>query len=165
MVVFSRFCSWKKLNSYTDDNFGHNSEPGLPKAVLMYQYVRESTHLADWLSPRGMQNFPQRFYRNIIVIDYNPKLLSIPFTENGNAGESKDTDEELNASSSRSEDGKTPSFTVLLHGSLKVEGMVALTKVRYVCLFPDSWSASHWIYICYLDAFALQMHTHTVFCC
>ncbi|XP_052794374.1 integrator complex subunit 14-like [Mya arenaria] len=26
-------------------------------------------------------------------------------------------------------DGKTPSFTVLLHGSLKVEGMVALTKV------------------------------------
>ncbi|XP_071105029.1 integrator complex subunit 14-like [Haliotis cracherodii] len=27
------------------------------------------------------------------------------------------------------DDGKTPSFTVLLHGSLKVEGMVALTKV------------------------------------
>ncbi|XP_064607763.1 integrator complex subunit 14-like [Liolophura sinensis] len=49
--------------------------------------------------------------------------------ENGNAGESKDTDEELNTSSSRPEDGKTPSFTVLLHGSLKVEGMVALTKL------------------------------------
>ena len=27
------------------------------------------------------------------------------------------------------DDGKTPSFTVLLHGSLKVEGMVALTKL------------------------------------
>ena len=30
------------------------------------------------------------------------------------------------------DDGKVPSFTVLLHGSLKVEGMVALTKVAYV---------------------------------
>lgn len=30
------------------------------------------------------------------------------------------------------DDGKSPSFTVLLHGSLKVEGMVALTRVRYV---------------------------------
>ena len=28
------------------------------------------------------------------------------------------------------DDGKVASFTVLLHGSLKVEGMVALTKVR-----------------------------------
>lgn len=27
------------------------------------------------------------------------------------------------------EEGKVPAFTVLLHGSLKVEGMVALTKV------------------------------------
>lgn len=27
------------------------------------------------------------------------------------------------------EEGKLPSFTVLLHGSLKVEGMVALTQV------------------------------------
>jgi hypothetical protein len=27
------------------------------------------------------------------------------------------------------EDGKIPSFTVLLHGSLKVEGMVALVQV------------------------------------
>jgi hypothetical protein len=27
------------------------------------------------------------------------------------------------------EDGKQPSFTVLLHGSLKVEGMVAVTRV------------------------------------
>ena len=27
------------------------------------------------------------------------------------------------------EDGKTPSFAVLLHGSLKVESMVAITKI------------------------------------
>ena len=30
------------------------------------------------------------------------------------------------------EEGKLPSFTVLLHGSLKVEGMVALTQVAWV---------------------------------
>lgn len=30
---------------------------------------------------------------------------------------------------STSDDGKTPSFCVLLHGSLKVEGMVALCQI------------------------------------
>ena len=29
------------------------------------------------------------------------------------------------------DDGKTPAFTVLLHGSLKVEGMVALVEIGY----------------------------------
>jgi len=38
-------------------------------------------------------------------------------------GEKSKEDEE------EAEDGKLPSFTVLLHGSLKVEGMVALTRV------------------------------------
>lgn len=34
--------------------------------------------------------------------------------------------------STTQEEGKMPSFTVLLHGSLKVEGMVALTRVSLV---------------------------------
>ena len=41
------------------------------------------------------------------------------------SGESEKTKEDEDSQ----EDGKVPSFTVLLHGSLKVEGMVALTKV------------------------------------
>jgi hypothetical protein len=34
-----------------------------------------------------------------------------------------------NGEETSTEDGKIPTFTVLLHGSLKVEGMVALTQV------------------------------------
>ncbi|KAJ8304197.1 hypothetical protein KUTeg_017780, partial [Tegillarca granosa] len=39
------------------------------------------------------------------------------------------TKKEEEDESNTQEEGKTPSFTVLLHGSLKVEGMVALTRV------------------------------------
>ena len=39
---------------------------------------------------------------------------------------------EVKGEEEEEDDGKSPSFTVLLHGSLKVEGMVALTRVRYV---------------------------------
>lgn len=50
------------------------------------------------------------------------------------AGESKQEDgdgkkDNENGEETSTEDGKIPSFTVLLHGSLKVEGMVALTEV------------------------------------
>ena len=43
--------------------------------------------------------------------------------ENGNS-ENKEEEED-----DGTEDGKTPSFTVLLHGSLKVENMVALAEL------------------------------------
>ena len=43
--------------------------------------------------------------------------------------ESTDTDKAKTEEEEAQDDGKVPSFTVLLHGSLKVEGMVALTKV------------------------------------
>ncbi|KAL8613427.1 hypothetical protein ACOMHN_057147 [Nucella lapillus] len=44
--------------------------------------------------------------------------------ENGKPGGSKAEEEEEGT-----DDGKTPSFAVLLHGSLKVESMVAITKI------------------------------------
>lgn len=40
-----------------------------------------------------------------------------------------DTDKEGDEEEDVTEDGKTPSFAVLLHGSLKVESMVALTRI------------------------------------
>lgn len=46
------------------------------------------------------------------------------FIFTGPDSENKKEEEE-----STQEDGKIPSFTVLLHGSLKVEGMVALAHV------------------------------------
>lgn len=45
----------------------------------------------------------------------------ISVLDGSNGDDKKDPEEEG--------DGKTPSFTVLLHGSLKVEGMVALVHV------------------------------------
>ena len=38
-----------------------------------------------------------------------------------------------------SEDGKTPSFTVLLHGALKVECHVAIVRIRLVVYDLNSW--------------------------
>jgi hypothetical protein len=46
-------------------------------------------------------------------------------TENGKTVD-KDSKE---ATTEDTDDGKAPSFTVLLHGSLKVEGMVAIAQV------------------------------------
>ena len=43
--------------------------------------------------------------------------------------ENGETKKENESEEDSTEDGKNPSFTVLLHGSLKVEGMVALTQV------------------------------------
>lgn len=50
-------------------------------------------------------------------------LYSDTKQENGDSKKETETEDDS------TEDGKTPSFTVLLHGSLKVEGMVALTQV------------------------------------
>ena len=48
--------------------------------------------------------------------------------ENGRVDVKDDEEESV-------EDGKTPTFAVLLHGSLKVENMVAVVKVGYVFYF------------------------------
>ncbi|CAG2223853.1 Integrator complex subunit 14 [Mytilus edulis] len=55
----------------------------------------------------------------------NIKKMEESKQENGEVEKENENEEEP----ASTEDGKVPSFTVLLHGSLKVEGMVALTQV------------------------------------
>ena len=43
-------------------------------------------------------------------------------------------DDPRSSDDEESPDGQTAEFTVLLHGSLKVERMVALVKLKYVCV-------------------------------
>ena len=60
-----------------------------------------------------------------IYILYNCMLIVIDiFSKDKENKNSKEDDEDTQ------EDGKTPSFTVLLHGSLKVEGMVAIARAQ-----------------------------------
>lgn len=72
-----------------------------------------------------------------LVLPIANKEKSETKTESTDADKAKTEEEEAQ------DDGKVPSFTVLLHGSLKVEGMVALTKVAedwYGILY--SWADS-----------------------
>lgn len=87
---------------------------------------------------------PPIISRHLVLPTAKEKPKEEPSTENVNNKDSKDGDEDAvssnadesgkaTAAASALEGGKAPSFSVLLHGSLKVEGMVALTQVG------DNW--------------------------
>ncbi|XP_060558631.1 integrator complex subunit 14-like [Ruditapes philippinarum] len=55
--------------------------------------------------------------------------LVLPVTNKQKQNSAESSGEKGKEDEDETEDGKQPSFTVLLHGSLKVEGMVAVTRV------------------------------------
>lgn len=86
--------------------------------------------MADIVSPPAISRH--------LVLPINPKEKNEGATETKDAGE-KSEDE----SNQTANEGKTPSFSVLLHGSLKVNSMVALVQVAedwYGILY--SWADS-----------------------
>ena len=56
-------------------------------------------------------------------------FVAFPEVEDVGPGAAEEPEEEVSASQMA---GKSPNFCVLLHGSLKVEGMVALVQLGWV---------------------------------
>ncbi|KAK3098993.1 hypothetical protein FSP39_025008 [Pinctada imbricata] len=70
-------------------------------------------------------------------------VLPLPSKDSKVSSDSSEKKEKEEEDETSVDEGKTPAFTVLLHGSLKVEGMVALTKLAedwYGILY--SWADS-----------------------
>ena len=70
----------------------------------------------------------------ILALSFLPTEKSTVASGEGGAEGGDKTDEKDNGPSA-SEIGSTPSFCVLLHGSLKVENLVALVNVGYEDMF------------------------------